>query len=59
MTALLTIILIAVIMFILTFVCLAAGSKVDDIIEDRHMRNMRNGSLKDSEEIEKEIGNSF
>ena len=59
MTALLTIILIAVIMFILTFVCLAAGSKVDDIIEDRQMRNMRNGSLKDSEEIEKEIGNSF
>lgn len=59
MTALLTIILIAVIMFILTFVCLAAGSKVDDIIEDRHMRKMRNGSLKDSEEIEKEIGNSF
>jgi hypothetical protein len=59
MTALLTIILIAVIMFILTFVCLAAGSKVDDIIEDRHLRNMRNGSLKDSEEIEKEIGNSF
>ena len=59
MTALLIIILIAIIMFILTFVCLAAGSKVDDIIEDRHMRNMRNGSLKDSEEIEKEIGNSF
>ena len=59
MTALLIIILIAMIMFILTFVCLAAGSKVDDIIEDRHMRNMRNGSLKDSEEIEKEIGNSF
>lgn len=59
MTALLIIILIALVMFILTFMCLAAGSKVDDIIEDRHMRNMRNGSLKDSEEIEKEIGNSF
>ena len=59
MTALLMIILIALVMFILTFMCLAAGSKVDDIIEDRHMRNMRNGSLKDSEEIEKEIGNSF
>ena len=59
MTALLIIILIALVMFILTFMCLAAGSKVDDIIEDRHMRNMRNGLLKDSEEIEKEIGNSF
>ena len=59
MTALLIIILIALVMFILTFMCLAAGSKVDDIIEDRHMRNMRNGSLKDSEEIEKELGNSF
>lgn len=56
---LLVIILAIIIMFILTFVCLAAGSKVDDIIEDRHMRNMRNGSLKDSEEIEKEIRNSF
>ena len=59
MTVLLVIILAIIIMFILTFVCLAAGSKVDDIIEDRHMRNMRNGSLKDSEEIEKEIRNSF
>ena len=59
MTMLLVIILAIIIMFILTFVCLAAGSKVDDIIEDRHMRNMRNGSLKDSEEIEKEIRNSF
>lgn len=59
MTALLTIILIALVMFILTFICLAAGSKVDDIIEDRHLRNMRNYSTKDSEEIEKEMRNLF
>ena len=45
------------VVFVVCFMCLAAGSQADDIIEDYIPRRMRSAPLNEVEEIEEELKN--
>jgi hypothetical protein len=49
--------LVAFITFVVCFMCLAAGSRADDIIEDCASRRMRSVTLDEVQEIEEELKN--
>lgn len=54
-----TLLIIAVLLmvFAVCFVCLAAGSQADDIIEDHTSRRLKSVSLNEVQEIEEELKN--
>lgn len=45
------------VVLVVCFVCLAAGSRADDIIEDYASRQMRSVTLDEVQEIEEELKN--
>lgn len=48
---------VLLVVFVACFMCLAAGSHADDIIEDYTSRRMRSVSLNEVQEIEEELKN--
>lgn len=45
------------VVFVVCFVCLAAGSRADDIIEDYTPRRIKSVPLNEMQEIEEELKN--
>lgn len=48
---------VLLVVFVVCFMCLAAGSQADDIIEDHTSRRLRSVSLDEVQEIEEELKN--
>ena len=48
---------VLLVVFVVCFMCLAAGSQADDIIEDHTSRRLRSVSLDEVREIEEELKN--